>query len=197
MDAVGILTRAGVSWSLGVIAGNIFIDRARNAIVDQFLQSEATDLIFVDADVGFDPMVLGRVLHSKHAIVAGFVPKRKGDNNYHSNGLTGVIDEGMFQAWEAPTAFMRIKRSVFSRLKEAYPEDETLIGKDFGWPHFPYFKMGETKYGVIGEDMFFCRQWRELGEYIWIDSDITFAHRGDKVWKGNFYEHATETGLLR
>jgi hypothetical protein len=47
-----------------------------------------------------------------------------------------------------------------------------------------------------GEDIYFCRRWCETGEFLWIDSDVTFTHRGSKVWKGNFYEHAKSSGLL-
>jgi hypothetical protein len=53
------------------------------------------------------------------------------------------------------------------------------------------------KYGWSGEDMFFCRQLVAMGEYAWIDSDVTFTHRGSKAWKGNFYEHCVSTGLLK
>jgi hypothetical protein len=59
----------------------------------------------------------------------------------------------------------------------------------------PWFKTG-TRKEDFGEDIYFCRRWCETGEFLWIDSDITFTHRGGKAWRGNFFEHAIQSGLL-
>ncbi len=175
-----LLTRMGVEIHHHVLAGNCFLGMARNAIVKAFLATAATDLIFVDSDIGWDARVLPRVLNHTELIVAGLVPKRDTttDSCYHQNALTGVIQNGLFQAFEAPTAFMRIKREVFGKLSE------------------PYFR-AESSPEDYGEDIYFCRKWCALGEFLWIDADINFSHRGSKVWKGNFYEHAVATGLLK
>jgi len=174
-----LLTKLGIEMHQEVLAGNCFIDLARNRLVDSFLASTATDLIFVDADVGFDARVLPRILNHSDEIVAGLVPKRSTDSesDFHQNALTGVIRDGLFQSMEAPTAFMRIKRQAFDRLKK------------------PYFRTGSSE-ADFGEDIYFCRRWCETGQFLWIDADITFSHRGSKAWRGNFYEHCVSTGLL-
>lgn len=175
-----LLTKRGVEIHQHVLAGNCFLGMARNAIVEAFLASTATDLVFIDADVGWDPKVLPRILAYEEEIVAGLVPKRDttSESCYHANALTGVIQNGLFQSLEAPTAFMRIKRGVFAQLQK------------------PYFR-AESSEADFGEDIYFCRQWCALGKHVWIDADIEFAHRGSKVWKGNFYDHAVRTGLLK
>lgn len=196
LQSTHLLSQRGVDWTTHVVAGKCFIDLARNEIVHAFLHSGASDLLFVDADVGWDPKVLPRLLNYPHGVVAGLVPKRdaESDATFHQNALTGVIDQGLFQSLEAPTAFMRIKRSVFQRLDEAYPE---LARADRESKFTPYFQTGIKNGGFLGEDIFFCRQWCALGEFIWIDPDISFSHRGSRVWKGNFYDHCKATGLLR
>lgn len=190
------LTRQGVPCQWFALAGNCFIDRARNAIVDHFLKSTCTDLFFIDADVGWDWQAITRMLSHDAEIVGGLVPKRAVDNDaeYHGNALTGRLHAGLFETKELPTAFMRIKRSVFERLDGLYPE---LKGSDSACAHTPYFQSGIRDGGFLGEDIFFCRQWDLLGRSIWIDPDITFTHRGSKVWRGNFYEHAVSNGLLK
>ena len=45
--------KAGMGIALDVVPHDAFIDRARNLLVKRFLASPATDLIFIDADVGF------------------------------------------------------------------------------------------------------------------------------------------------
>jgi hypothetical protein len=179
LKAAVLLTSAGVKMEHYVHAGDIFIDKARNSIVEAFLDSASTDLIFVDADVGFDARVIPRLLLHKQAVVGGLVPKRDKykDEVYHMNALTGVMEDGLMQSLELPTAFMRVKREVFGRLKK------------------PYFKIGATD-ADFGEDIYFCRKLRQIGEFCWIDSDISFTHRGTKAWTGNFYEHAIAEGFL-
>jgi hypothetical protein len=174
------LTARRIGMSQHIIAGNCFIDVARNEIVEHFLtHTSAESLIFVDADVGWDANVIPRMLSHKQLVVAGLVPKRASDDEccYHSNALTGVIEDGLFQSMEAPTAFMRIKREAFALIER------------------PFFKIGESA-EAFGEDIYFCRKWCDTGEFLWIDSDIQFSHRGSKVWKGNFYEHCLKSGAL-
>lgn len=189
------LFNAGVKVRQKILSGNPFIDRARNDLVASFLKSEASDLLFVDDDVGWDARAVTRVLSYSQEIVAGLVPKRDPTNEscFHQNALTGVVEDGLFQSMEAPTAFIRIKRSVFETLDAAYPQLKTM---DSASEHIPYFQTGIYNGGFVGEDIFFCRQWCALGHHVWIDSDISFTHRGSRVWRGNFYEHAVKTGLL-
>lgn len=174
------LTHAGIGMYHCIAPGNPFLDLARNGLVEKFLQTHADSLLFIDADVGWDSKVVTRILSYKQEIVGGLVPKRNQTNesDFHSNALTGVVSpEGLFQAFEVPTAFLRIKRSAFEKMKK------------------PYFKIGANEKD-FGEDIYFCRRWAELGEHMWIDSDITFSHRGGKAWKSNFYEHALKSGML-
>ena len=91
---------------------------------------------------------------------------------------------------------MCIARSVFERMDKAFPELSERVGGPFDWPYTPYFQTGMGKYGWNGEDMFFCHQLSAMGESVWIDSDVSFTHRGTKAWKGNFYEHLIDKGLL-
>jgi hypothetical protein len=179
LRAAVLLTSAGVKMEHYVHAGDIFIDKARNSIVEAFLDSTATDLFFVDADVGFDARVIPRILLDSHLVVGGLVPKRDKykEQVYHMNAITGIMEGGLMQSLEIPTAFVRIKREVFSMMKK------------------PWYKIGASE-SDFGEDIYFCRKLRQLGEFCWIDSDISFSHRGTKAWTGNFYEHAIAEGFL-
>ena len=174
------LAMAGIHMQRSVAPGNPFLDVARNDLCDKFLASGCTDLLFIDADVGWDAKVITRILSYPQEVVGGLVPKRDSasERTFHQNALTGRISpEGLFETKEIPTAFLRIQRSAFAKLQK------------------PYFKIGSDPKD-FGEDIYFCRRWCELGESMWIDSDITFSHRGGKVWKANFYEHALNSGML-
>jgi hypothetical protein len=187
-ESAAYLASCGIGMHHAIAPGNPFLDMARNNLVASFLSTDATDLLFVDADVGWDAKALTRVLSQPQEIVGGLVPKRdaKRDDSYHMNALTGVVSpEGLFQAKEIPTAFLRIRRSAFEKLQAA----------GVGTAEKPFFKIG-SRSEDFGEDIYFCRRWCELGEFLWIDSDITFTHRGSKAWRGNFFEHCIKSGVL-
>lgn len=199
LATVSECVRRRIPFGTRILSGNQFIDFARNELVDYFLHSPEgfTDLFFIDADEGWDASVIPRFLDAKQGVVCGLYPKRCDPPTYHQGALTGHIEDGLFQALEAPAGFMRIKREVFARMDNAFPGLSKDVGNPFCWPHTPYFQRGSTKHGVIGEDIFFSRQLIEMGEYLWIDSDVNFTHRGSNAWKGNFYDHLKATGLLR
>jgi hypothetical protein len=188
------LMRRDIPAQLHVVTGLPFVDLARNRIVQHFLHNtNATDLLFIDSDQGWDYNAIPRVLASDEDIVVGLPPKRTDPPEFHSNALTGVMRNGLMQSLEGGTGFMRIKRRVFAKLDAAYPE--LRAGGKGGYA--PYFQTKTIADGVQGEDIFFSRLWTGIGEHFWIDSDITFTHRGSHAWKGNFYEHAVDTGLLK
>lgn len=51
----GAAERAGVGCSFVWLSNNASISRARNVLTAAFLQSDATHMLFVDADIGFQP----------------------------------------------------------------------------------------------------------------------------------------------
>lgn len=127
-----------------------------------------TDLASLATTVGGDKVDV-------QAIVPGGF---NADLFYHDNAFTGLASkQGLLQCKEIPTAFLRIKRSAFEKIQK------------------PYFKIGSNEKD-FGEDIYFCRKWIASGNFMWIDCDISFTHRGGRVWKGNFYDYALKAGLL-
>lgn len=177
------------------VAGMCFIDLARNQLSHHFLnETDCTDLFFIDSDVGWDFRAVKRFLEYPQEVVGGLVPKRWDEEPYHDRALTGRVENGLIETVEVPTAFLRIKRSVFEKMDEAYPEYADYHTLDSGKP---YFQTGYFNKHFHGEDIFFCRQWTALGGSIWIDPDVRFTHRGQKFWEGNFLEHGIKTGMLQ
>lgn len=196
------LTARKINMCAQFVGGMCFIDIARNKLTSAFLNTDATDLFFIDADVGWDYKAIERFLDYEEEIVAGLVPKRAIPTFYHDNALTGTIsDSGLLESLEAPTAFMRLKRSVFAKLDLAHPEYARHFTLDTGPAYWQtgYVPAEDGYKNFLGEDIFFCRQWCEMGEKIWIDPQVEFTHRGSTVdpWKGMFIEHAIAKGTIQ
>ncbi len=78
----GAAERAGAGCAFAWLSNNAAIDRARNALVAAFLQSDATHLVFIDGDIGFDPadvLDLARRMAAdpQLAVVGAPCPKRR------------------------------------------------------------------------------------------------------------------------
>jgi len=58
------------------------IQRARNALTKAFLKTDCTHLLFIDADIKFDPMHIIAMVEADMDILAGIYPKK--EINWHS-----------------------------------------------------------------------------------------------------------------
>jgi len=171
-----------------------YITRARNFIVHTFLQTDCTDLIFVDSDLSFDDGAFCKLMNHDKDIIAGAYPF-KGEAGYpvhllfDSNNNCKDESTGLVNAEIAPTGLMRIKRNVFDSLNSFYkfkPDNNGMIH---------YFAEGVVMPEDncwYGEDVVFCKRVIKAGLKIWIETDINFTHYGSKGYRGNYKEYLTK-----
>ncbi len=123
------------------------INRARNAIVYDFLNSDCTHLFFIDGDIEFDVEAILKVISFDKPIACSAIPlkflnydaikaypdKLINENfpenimlyNFNVEDSEEIIREGDFiKVIHCGTAFMCIQRDVFFQFQEAYPEME-------------------------------------------------------------------------
>ncbi len=187
------------STAFHIHAGSALITHARNDCVDKFLKSDATKLLFIDADMGFKPENIWRLLRKDADIaLAPYITKAltgPSDSKFiikFANEEEPVMDEdGFIEILAGPTGFMMIDRSVFTKMSEAYPENlaymsqiqNSEIVSTNNYPTF--FDCITTKEdGALGEDISFCRRWTKLGGKIWADSQAALTHFGTFSFQG-------------
>lgn len=180
---------------------HIYIDRARNLCVKKFLESDCTDLIFWDADVGCDDDAILKLLKHDRDIVAGAYPFRTDRDlafpvviEFNEQNNCKDEETGLVYAKMVPTGLMRIQRKVFEQIIEmanTNPPDVYEIMKDHEGV-YTFFRTGilfpndNTWYG---EDVAFCMWWKAMGGEIYIEPRITCTHTGFKQFVGNFHEY--------
>jgi len=188
----------GVDVQICNISGCSVVSRVRNLIAADFLNSDCTDLMFIDSDINFEANDIFRLLawnsDPKKGIVAGIPVARKKGQVYFSTLDTDddqsiFMDKmGLVRAKRVATAFMMIRREVFEKLKDAHPEwvyhDEKKQGDEMVC--FFDFALKDGQY--IGEDYLFCDRARELGYEVWIDPTIKLGHMGTIEFEGSFGE---------
>lgn len=197
-----VLCKAGIEFDTHVIENCPYLPVARATLVAMFMADpEATDLFFIDSDVGFEPSAVVKILERPEGIVAGIYPlKRDFPPGYpvelviQDGHPVGNIAAGIAEANYLPTGFMRCKRIVFEKLAEAYPDlkyEQSVVrvmGADVK-EAYDFFGMGSFGRKFRTEDFAFCQRWRDIGGKCWAMWDIDFEHVGQKVWKGNFGEY--------
>lgn len=147
LNTTRLLSQCGIKCGIKTIANESLITRARNTIVAYFLtQTEYTHLLFIDADISWDPSAIIRLLGADKDVISGIYPKKaynwekirpmiatnsewKSDSpsklldyviNFQDPNIT--IENGRVEAKDVPTGFMLIKRNTFEVLKKKYPE---------------------------------------------------------------------------
>ena len=187
----------GIELQIGSICGCSVVSRARNLLTQDLLDSECTDLIFIDSDINFQPDDVLRLLawtsDPKKGIVAGVPRVRDEVKTYitsleydEANQLT-MNGMGLVRAERVATAFMMVRRDVFEKMIEAHPEWRYYDKRaDKTVPALFDFLLAEE--GYIGEDFLFCDRAREIGFEVWIDPTISLGHMGVQEYQGNFGE---------
>jgi hypothetical protein len=205
-------TTRGLPVHVETLARESLITRGRNALVAKFLaHPEATHLLFVDADIGFLPVHVERLLARGVAVAACAYPlkqmewdaaavarAREGESvitaplRYVGKSLEGERLEGDFvRAEYAGTGFMLIERQVFARLAAFYPHLEYAAAHDGSAPQsgtlhaFFDCEIDPVTRHYLSEDYAFCRRWRAIGGEIWLDTQAALTHTGVHEYAGS------------
>jgi len=185
----------GVQVHIGSICGCSVVSRARNLLVKDFLDTNCTDLIFIDSDINFDSDDVFRLMawatDPKKGVVAG-VPRVRdvnavyiADLDYDENNELTMNGMGLVRGKRVATAFMLVRREVFEVLAAKNPE-WTYYDKRAGRDLSAIFHFDVTPGGYIGEDFLFCDRARAHGFEVWIDPTIKLGHMGVQEYKGDF-----------
>lgn len=208
-----------VQLSFIIRGGDSLIPRTRNSIVAEFMVStQYTHLLWVDADIGFEPEAVFRLLAADRAVAAGVYPLKKimwpdrvergmamnefkaRATKYPFNPINGarVDADGFIEVLDAPTGLMLIKREVFEKMRDAYPnlkivvDDmpglENIADKVVDWNYRFFDVMTEESGRYLSEDYAFCRRWQNIGGKVVVDVASNLTHQGTNVYEGNFHE---------
>jgi hypothetical protein len=181
-----VCRQLGIDWTVETMTNESLISRARNTLTAKFLHNkESTHLMFVDADIGWEPWHLLAMLNHNVDVVGGLYPMKSLPIKWCVNGLPGVdADEttGLQEVSKTGTGFLLIKRQVFEKL-DAHPAVKPFLN-DIGLPVElnPYMKtyfdtaVRENRY--YSEDWTFCENWRDIGGQVFIDKRVLLRHTG-------------------
>jgi len=237
LDLQACCAQYGIECKFSFIFNESLITRARNYLVDEFLRSGYTHLLFIDADIHYDPRDVIALIALKKDVIGGPYPKKsikwgavaealKKNPNLSAAELEKVAGDFVFNpvpgtekfgigdpisVLEIGTGYMLVKREVFGKLKEAFPQIEYKpdhVGQanfDGSRMIHAYFDtVIDTKDSYIGggsmrylsEDYMFCQMWRKIGGEIWLCPWMKTHHIGTYAFTGDMAAVANYVGTL-
>lgn len=188
------IARHGAKLYLTQISGCSLITKARNALVADFLASDATDLLFIDSDIIFksDDVLRLLALSGNKDITAGAYPRRAKDKKFFTDIYLDEQNQiefrdGMLRVDRIGTGFMLIRRHVLETMKANHPEwgyyNNVNDRTDYALFDFE-LKNGE----YYGEDYTFCNRAKADGFSIYLDPEINLPHIGTEEYSNHFGE---------
>lgn len=205
----------GIAVQLELLGYESLITRGRNALVAKFLDTpDATHLLFIDADIGFEAKQVLRMLAFGEDVVAGMYPLkvvdwnnaaierlRSGETLDHAplrfvgtplEGTEGENRDGFVSADYAGAGLLLMRRNVFEKLAASYPHlrytaAHTAAAPSLSPNQYAFFDcMIDAQSGeYLSEDYAFCRRWRAIGGTIWLDTQGVLAHVGPHEFIGS------------
>lgn len=190
-DDLESVRAAGWEISLRILVRNAWISHARNRIVADFCASDADRLLFVDADVGWEPDGVARLLKHDEDFVAGVYPTRVEPVRWpviRKRDCTGLDERGLLEVAAVPAGFLSLSRKCLLQMQERFASMSYADGEGSERSVVDLFGHGLAGGGWWGEDYMFCGRWIGMGGKIWVDPSIGMIHVGTKAFVGRFSE---------
>jgi hypothetical protein len=147
LDLQATMAKYGVETKFSFLFNESLITRARNYLVDEFLRTDFTHMLFIDSDIHYSPQDVLALLALDKDVIGGPYPKKsinwknvadtaRRHPNLEPKELEKLVGDYVFnvvkgtkqftvteplEVMEIGTGFMLIKREVFEKMSEAYP----------------------------------------------------------------------------
>lgn len=185
-----VALKHGITVKLGHVSGCSIITMARNMLVEQFLKSDCTELLFIDADVIPQPEDILRLVAQSgdKDVTAGMYPRRAKDRkfflDFYLNDEGDLEFEGaLMRANRVGTGFMLIQRHVIEKIAE---QSEMYLGQDGVGQVANVFEFSMRDGKFVGEDYTFCDKATAMGFTVWVDVEICLPHVGVEEFTNDF-----------
>jgi hypothetical protein len=171
-------------------------------------------LLFVDADIGFEPEQVSRLIECGADMCAAVYPVKLIDWDkvkasvetarpnpaaaslkyvFEVDDPNAVTQRGGFvKVRYAGTGFLMIRRGAVERMCASYPQlqykrDHSLKGATASAHRFALFECMIAADGTyLSEDFAFCKRWTDLGGEIWADLNSKLSHVGPMAFYGDW-----------
>ena len=154
---MNLLMQQGHYLDTCFVGGDAFVAKARNGIVQSFIESWATPypadvLLFIDDDQSWEPEAVLRIIQDPHEIIGVAIPKKMDAQNgiqTFNNVMLDTdaqgscfVENGLLRISQIGSGFLAIKRSAVEKVIKANPR---LYSPGDGGNHAKHYNLFEAK----------------------------------------------------
>lgn len=179
------------------------VSLARSKLIGAFLRiPEATHLLSIDSDMGWNEEDVVTMLILKRDFLAAAGPKKQypicfaynlTDDDFKQVPMEHEVGTNVAEVSEVGGAFVMMTRECCQKLVDAHPElqyhgDENVI--EYGI-YDPMYIKGDSGGPIrrLSEDYAVCYRWRKLGGKVEVLLDVTLQHVGNHTFSGNLLDY--------
>lgn len=167
----------------------------RNSLIADFLESDATDMVFIDSDIGWKAEDLLKLVSHPVPCVAAVYRKKAPHVVFtldleNATSITMDPTTKLLNVRGVGAGFLRLRRDCVETMIATYPE---LKITEKGRTEYALFDTELVDGRMVGEDYTFCRRWRAAGGTVWVDPTISLSHYGMTGFTGSLQEALQRT----
>lgn len=186
-----IFKEKGIGSEIHYVLENSNVDLARGIIVSEFLKSDATHLMQLDDDIGWDGEDIVRMIYHDVDMCGGVYPMKKPEPEFRVK-FNEERRLGLIGADWTPGGFCLIKRHVIEGMMLEFSDLMITGGSEYPEKFVCLHKSHVEDGRYWGEDTSFCKRLRAAGYKLWIDPTISLRH-----WSGTTrYDHTLMGNLV-
>lgn len=147
LDLQTTMNKYGIETKFSFLFNESLITRARNYLVDEFLRSDYTHMLFIDSDINYNAQDVLALMALDKDVIGGPYPKKsinwnnvaaaaRAHPNLEPRQLENLVGDYVFnvvkgtkqftvteplEVMEIGTGFMMVKREVFEKMEKQYP----------------------------------------------------------------------------
>tara|TARA_Y100000114_G_C11661222_1_gene279142 strand:+ start:43 stop:741 length:699 start_codon:yes stop_codon:yes gene_type:complete len=176
-----------------------YVSYGRNVLAAMFLETGYEYQLNVDADVEFEPDVIGRMLLSQKDFICVPYRKKTQDNvikysvEFEDSQNITIDDKGLVELTKGPAGLTLVHRRVYEKLMKDHPKlkikQKEIISEDANKYFYNFWDTTFDKKGNWwGEDVNFCNLVRDAGFKFYGVADGHTTHLGNYGWKGRLVD---------
>lgn len=213
LNLSNLLNKNNIEFVIDFIGNESLIPRARNKSLNNFIKSNFTHILFIDADLEFSAEAVLDLLKFNKDVVSCVYPKKginfqkliysimndKSNESLDSRGLDFaynilhdknnkiIKNKDFIKARHTSTGFMMIKREIINKLcnnnKDLLIKSDELSKKDEEYYGLFCCMIKNKQY--LSEDYSFCERVHEVNGEVWINIKHNLTHYGKYGFKSD------------
>jgi glycosyltransferase involved in cell wall biosynthesis len=164
------------------------VQRARNDLIAAAVEFDFDDILWIDADMQWDPEWAIRLVEREEDVVGGTVIKKSITEESYNVRITkenlDLKENGLIEVESVGTGFLKMSKKAYKYLWDnspsyiSYEKERRLV-----------FNVALENEQLVSEDYYVCKKLKEGGFKVYIDPTITCPHIGSLKYVGNFEDY--------